>query len=52
LSSPCATCKRGDLDWVIVRENSEGDTLGKADAPTAVFQKKSARKLRSSRDVA
>lgn len=26
--SPLADCKRGDLDWVIVRENSEGEYSG------------------------
>ena len=28
LSSPLRDCKRGDLDWVIVRENSEGEYAG------------------------
>jgi tartrate dehydrogenase/decarboxylase / D-malate dehydrogenase len=28
LSSPLRDCKRGDLDWVIVRENTEGEYAG------------------------
>jgi tartrate dehydrogenase/decarboxylase / D-malate dehydrogenase len=28
LSSPLRDCERGDLDWVIVRENSEGEYAG------------------------
>ena len=27
-NSPLSTCKPGDLDWVIVRENSEGEYAG------------------------
>ncbi|KAJ4368113.1 hypothetical protein N0V83_006468 [Neocucurbitaria cava] len=27
-SSPLSACKRGDLDWVIIRENSEGEYAG------------------------
>lgn len=26
--SPLANCKRGDLDWIIIRENSEGEYSG------------------------
>src|SRR5882672_634533 len=29
LSSPLRDCKRGDLDWIIVRKNSEGEYAGK-----------------------
>ncbi len=28
LSSPLRDCERGDLDWIIVRENSEGEYAG------------------------
>jgi tartrate dehydrogenase/decarboxylase / D-malate dehydrogenase len=28
LSSPLRDCKRGDLDWVVVRENTEGEYAG------------------------
>ena len=27
-NSPLSSCKRGDLDWVIIRENSEGEYAG------------------------
>jgi len=51
LSSPLRDCKRGDLDWVIVRENSEGEYAGQGGRAHRGFsRRKSARKLRSSRE--
>lgn len=44
ISTPLKDKGPGDLDWVIIRENSEGEYAGTADAPTKACRRKSRQK--------